>query len=306
MQIILVSRHLKAARTITIMPRHVVAALVVFVALVFSTSALFSWLSVHLRLPVVEDLMMSLQRQETKKVRDYLDNNLQLMATRIGELQARVLQLDSLGDRVSDIAGVKREAVKAADRPGQGGPYLPVALSAVELQAEIDRLSFEVEKKSDELAFLEFKLLEKRVKERLLPTTLPVKDGFLGSVFGHRTDPFAGTRSMHEGLDFAAEQGAPVLAAADGVVLGAAFHPEYGNLIELDHGDGLTSRYAHLAEMAVKPGELIKRGHRIGLVGSTGRSTGPHLHFEVRMLGIAQNPAHFLKQGDDYASIRRR
>ena len=306
MQIILVSRHLKAARTITIMPRHVVAALVVFVALVFSTSALFSWLSVHLRLPIVEDLMMSLQRQETKKVRDYLDNNLQLMATRIGELQARVLQLDSLGERVSDIAGVKREPAKGADRPGQGGPYLPVALSAVELQAEIDRLSFEVEKKSDDLAFLEFKLLEKRVKDRLLPTTLPVKDGVLGSTFGHRSDPFAGTRSMHEGLDFAAEQGTPVLAAADGVVLGAAYHPEYGNLVELDHGDGLSSRYAHLSEMAVKPGELIKRGSQIGRVGSTGRSTGPHLHFEVRMLGIAQNPANFLKRGDEYAMIRRR
>jgi len=305
-QIILVSRHLKAARTITIMPRHVVAALVVFVALVFSTSALFSWLSVHLRLPIVEDLMMSLQRQETKKVRDYLDNNLQLMATRIGELQARVLQLDSLGERVSDIAGVKREPAQGADRPGQGGPYLPVALSAVELQAEIDRLSFEVEKKSDDLAFLEFKLLEKRVKDRLLPTTLPVKDGVLGSTFGHRSDPFAGTRSMHEGLDFAAEQGTPVLAAADGVVLGAAYHAEYGNLVELDHGDGLSSRYAHLSEMAVKPGELIKRGSQIGRVGSTGRSTGPHLHFEVRMLGIAQNPAHFLKRGDEYAMIRRR
>lgn len=306
MQIILVSRHLKAARTITIMPRHVFAVLMVFTLLVFSTSALFSWLSVHLRLPIVEDLMMSMQRQETKKVRDYLDNNLQLMATRLGELQARVLQLDSLGNRVSDIAGVKRESVPVAVKGGQGGPYLPVALSAVDLQAEIDRLSFEVEKKSDDLAFLEFKLLEKRVKDRLLPTTLPVKDGVLGSVFGHRTDPFAGTRSMHEGLDFAAEQGTPVLAAADGVVLGAAFHPEYGNLIELDHGDGLSSRYAHLSEMTVKPGELIKRGHRIGLVGSTGRSTGPHLHFEVRMLGVAQNPAHFLKRGDEYAMLRRR
>lgn len=306
MQIILVSRHLKAARTITIMPRHVLAALTVFTLLVFSTSALFSWLSVHLRLPLVEDLMMSLQRQETKKVRDYLDNNLQLMATRLGELQARVLQLDSLGNRVSDIAGVKREPASAPEKGGEGGPYLPVALSAVELQAEIDRLSFEVEKKSDDLAFLEFKLLEKRVKDRLLPTTLPVKDGVLGSTFGHRIDPFAGTRSMHEGLDFAAEQGTPVLAAADGVVVGAAYHPEYGNLIELDHGDGLSSRYAHLSEMAVKPGELIKSGHRIGLVGSTGRSTGPHLHFEVRMLGVAQNPAHFLKQGDEYAMIRRR
>jgi hypothetical protein len=121
-QIILVSRHLKAARTITIMPRHLVAALFVFLALVFSTSALFSWLSVHLRLPLIEELLVSLQLQETRKTRDYLDNNLQLMATRLGELQARVLQLDAMGDRVSGLAGIKREAeaIAVPGKPGQG------------------------------------------------------------------------------------------------------------------------------------------------------------------------------------------
>lgn len=307
MQIILVSRHLKAARTITIMPRHVAATLLVFLALVFSTSALFSWLSVHLRLPLVEDLLVSLQLQETRKTRDYLDNNLQLMATRLGELQARVLQLDALGDRVSGLAGVKREPGSAvvAAKPGQGGPFVAV-LTPVELQAEIDRLANEVERRTDDLGFLEFKLLEKRVKDRLLPTTLPVKNAALGSVFGHRADPVAGVRAMHEGLDFSAETGTPVVVAADGVVLSAAYHPEYGNLVDVDHGDGLSSRYAHLSVMDVKPGMLIKRGERIGAVGTTGRSTGPHLHFEVRMLGVAQNPAHFLKQGDEFALVKRR
>ena len=106
MQIILVSRHLKAARTFTIMPWHVVATLLVFLALVFSTSALFSWLSVHLRLPLIEDLLVKLQLQESQKTRNYLDNNLQLMATRLGELQGQVLQLDALGDRVSDRRSV--------------------------------------------------------------------------------------------------------------------------------------------------------------------------------------------------------
>jgi murein DD-endopeptidase MepM/ murein hydrolase activator NlpD len=306
-QIILVSRHLKAARTITIMPRHLVATLFVFLVLVFSTSALFSWLSVHLRLPLVEDLLVSLQLQETRKTRDYLDNNLQLMATRLGELQARVLQLDAMGDRVSGLAGIKREPQAAAvlAKPGQGGPFIAV-LTPVELQAEIDRLASEVERRTDDLGFLEFKLLEKRVKDRLLPTTLPVKNAALGSVFGHRADPVAGVRAMHEGLDFSAETGTPVVVAADGVVLSAAYHPEYGNLVDVDHGDGLSSRYAHLSVMEVKPGMLIKRGERIGAVGTTGRSTGPHLHFEVRMLGVAQNPAHFLKQGDEFALVKRR
>lgn len=306
MQVILVSRHLKAARTITIMPRHLLAVLFVFAALVFSTSALFSWLSVHLRLPLVEDLMLSLQQQESKKTQDYLDNNLQLMATRLGELQGKVLQLDSLGERVSGLLGGKRQPAADVTKPAQGGPYIAAPMSAVELQREIDRLAGEVEQRSDDLAFLELRLLEKRVKDRLLPTILPVKDAALGSPFGHRSDPIAGLRSMHEGMDFSAEPGTPVVVAADGVVLSAAYHPEYGNLIEVDHGEGLTSRYAHLSRMDVQAGSLIKRGTQIGAVGNTGRSTGPHLHFEVRMLGVAQNPAHFLKQGDEYALVKRR
>lgn len=306
MQIILVSRHLKAARTITIMPRHLLAVLAVAAALVFSTSALFSWLSVHLRLPMVENLLVSLYGQESRKTQDYVSNNLNLMAGRLGELQAKVLQLDQLSERLSLLAG-QRELVKTAqERPGQGGPFLPVAMTAGELQAEIERLSLEVDRRADELAQLELRLLEKRVRDRLLPTTVPVKDAFLGSPFGHRADPVAGLRAMHEGIDFNAVPGTPVVAAAEGVVLSAVYHPEFGNVIDVDHGDGLVTRYAHLSRMDAQAGALVKRGERIGAVGSTGRSTGPHLHFEVRMLGVAQNPAHFLKQGEEYAALRRR
>lgn len=305
MQIILVSRHLKAARTITIMPRHVLMVLAVFFVLVFSTSVLFSWLSVHLRLPVVENLMLSVQQRESSKIQDYVANNLQLMATRLGELQAKVLQLDSLGQRVSGLAGEKPNAsLKAKD--AQGGPFIPAPMSAGELQREIERLASAVEETTDDLAVLESRLLEKRVKDRLLPTTLPVKEATFGSPFGHRSDPIAGVRAMHEGLDFSAETGTPVVVAADGVVLAAEYHADYGNMIEVDHGDGLTSRYAHLSRLDVKAGRLVKRGELIGAVGSTGRSTGSHLHFEVRMLGVAQNPALFLKQGTEFAQLKRR
>jgi len=305
-QIILVSRHLKAARTITIMPRHVVATLFALLVLVFSTSALFSWLSVAWRLPLVEELLVTLHLQEDRKTRDHVDNNLQLMATRLGELQAQVLQLDALGDRLSGIAGVKRERPADTIKAAQGGPYLPAPLSAGELQAEIERLGNVVDRRSDDLAYVEFKLLEKRVRDRLLPTTLPVKDAYLGSPFGHRSDPIAGARAMHEGIDFNAETGTPVVAAADGVVLSAAYHPDFGNVIDIDHGDSLVSRYAHLSRMDIKPPALVKRGQLIGAVGNTGRSTGSHLHFEVRMQGVAQNPAHFLKQGSEFAQIKRR
>lgn len=305
MQIILVSRHLKAARTFTIMPRHLVMVVAAFLMAVFFTSAAFSWLSVHLRLPLIESLLVSIQNKESQKTQDYVTNNMQMMATRLGELQARVLQLDTLGDRLSSVAGIKREPVKR-DKPGQGGPFVAAPMSADELQREMERLAQVIDNKSDELALLESSFLEKRVKERLLPTTLPVKAAMLGSPYGHRTDPIAGVRAMHEGIDFNADTGTPVVVAADGVVLSAGYHNDFGNMIDVDHGDGLISRYAHLSRLNVKAGQMLRRGELIGAVGSTGRSTGSHLHFEVRMFDVAQNPALFLQKGEEFALLKRR
>lgn len=325
MQIIVVSRHLKTSKTLHIMPRHLLFAAGAFIVLVFVSSAAFSWLSVHLRLPIVKDLVVFMQQKESARTQEVVNNNLQLMATRLGELQAKVLQLDTLGDRLSSLAGVKRDAaIKAAaltvpaaasaqpapstpvPAPAQGGPFVSAPLAYQDLQGEIERLGRVVTTQMDEMLLLEHSLLEKRVRERLLPTTLPVKGGALGSSFGFRADPLVGSRAMHEGLDFAAPTGTPVVAAAAGIVLVAHYHPEFGNMIDIDHGDGLTSRYAHLSSITIKAGQMVRRGERIGAVGSTGRSTGPHLHFEVRMLGVAQNPAVFLRQGTEFAALRHR
>lgn len=307
-QIILVSRHLKAARTITIMPRHLLAVAVLFLSAVLVTALLFSWLSLYWRLPVVEDALLAIQQRQTRETRDFITNNLQMMATRLGELQGRVIQLDTQSAHLSDVAGVKRDKERSvpAVEPGRGGPFLPVSMSASELYQEIERLSGDVDRRADELALLEFKILEKRVQDRLMPTTLPVKEALIGSGFGFRSDPFSGVKSRHDGLDFSAPSGTPVYAAADGVVLEATFHPEFGNVVDVDHGEGLMSRYAHLTEYGVKVGQLIRRGERLGSVGTTGRSTGPHLHFEVRMLGVPQNPAAFLKRSEEFASLQRR
>lgn len=306
MQIIVVSRHLKAARTITIMPRHVAMVSVGFLALVFLFSILLSALSVHFRLPIVEDVLRSIQQQETRQTRDYITNNLQLMASRLGEIQGRMLQLDSLSDRVSDLAGIKKLPEPESRRPAAGGPYLPEPMSATELQQEIERLAAELEQRAEALAFVESRLLEKRVAKRLLPTALPVENAIIGSGFGYRIDPFVGLRSRHEGLDFNAPVGTPVVAAADGVVLVAAYHQDYGKMIDIDHGDGLVSRYAHLSVMDVAESQIVRRGERIGAVGNTGRSSGPHLHFEVRMRDVAQNPLTFLRRGEDAGRLSQR
>ena len=137
----------------------------------------------------------------------------------------------------------------------------------------------------------------------LLPTTLPIQGAGIGSGFGVRSDPIAGVNAMHEGVDFSAEVGTPVVSAAGGVVVEGSMHPQYGNLIEIDHGNGFSTRYAHLSKINVRVGQLVKRGQLIAATGNTGRSTGPHLHFEVRFQGVAQNPARFLQMGGQLAEM---
>jgi murein DD-endopeptidase MepM/ murein hydrolase activator NlpD len=133
---------------------------------------------------------------------------------------------------------------------------------------------------------------------------MPVKAPYNASAFGRRVDPFTGQWAMHEGIDFLADAGSPISAAAAGVVVFAGFHPQYGYMVDIDHGNDLVTRYAHASRVLVKEGDVVQRGHKIGEVGSTGRSTGPHLHFEVRYRGAAQNPAKFLLSNASSAQAR--
>jgi murein DD-endopeptidase MepM/ murein hydrolase activator NlpD len=163
-----------------------------------------------------------------------------------------------------------------------------------DLDVELQRFTRSVEQRADYLAIIEAEVMSQQVRQALLPNSKPVSDGFIGSGFGWRTDPFTGDMARHEGVDFAAPPGTPIHAAAGGVVLVADHHPVWGNVVEIDHGNALMTRYAHALRLVVRPGDLVKRGQKIAEVGSTGRSTGPHLHFEVHSKGVAQNPSKFL------------
>jgi murein DD-endopeptidase MepM/ murein hydrolase activator NlpD len=232
------------------------------------------------------------------------------MAIKVGELQARLVRLDSLGERMANMVGIKTQELKTADQvaPGRGGPLIKATpLSANELQQTLDALAQEVEMRSDTLAMLDSRLFDERVRKSMLPTTLPVNAQWNASGFGWRIDPFTGERAMHEGVDFPADIGARVVSAAAGIVVSAEFHPDYGNIIEIDHGNDLTTRYAHLSHMLVKVGSVVKRGQLIAESGNTGRSTGAHLHFEVRFRGVAQNPNRFLEQArDNFTRVAQR
>ncbi|WP_277986996.1 M23 family metallopeptidase [Rhodocyclus gracilis] len=307
MHIILVSDHLATAKSVVVTPRILALVAVIIVSLVVAFSLLLSWVGVQFRLPFAERLAISVQQQQAQKDEAFMRDNLNAMAVKLGQMQAQMVRLDSLGERISVLSGAEAPASagKASDLPvakgkgGQGGPLIlppPQPLSANELQREVDRLASVIEQRSDSLTALESQLMDKRIKTILLPTNLPIRASAIGSGFGWRTDPIAGVQAMHEGIDFIAEPGTRVIAAAGGVVASAEFHPQYGNLIEIDHGNDFVTRYAHLSRILVKPGQVIKRGQEIGASGNTGRSTGPHLHFEVRLKGVPQNPARFLRQ----------
>lgn len=314
MHIILVSDRMATARSITLTRRHLVLAVTGFAVLVLALSSMFSYLTVRhaaeIRLPFLQELVRSLSLEEAVKTRELVRENLANMAIRLGELQGKLMQLDTLGERLAGMAGVGKpketKASSAKPAAGTGGPLVrPDNLTPLDMQRALDDLSRQVEAHSETLAAFESRALEERIRMNLLPTASPVASNTRVSNFGLRIDPFTGQSAMHEGIDFIAEPGTPILAAAAGIVANVERHPQYGNMVEIDHGDELQTRYAHASAVFVKPGELVRRGQKIAAVGSTGRSTGPHLHFEVRIRGAAQNPARFLDQATQPRLARR-
>jgi len=300
--IILVSSRSATTRTITLTPLKALGAAVMLAAAVLLLASLFSYVTVRhaaeIRLPFLQELLRAVSLEENQRRQEYVKENLKVMATKLGEMQAQLTRLDSLGDRLSTLAGIRSPEKKAASPgDGRGGPLLLASeLSTRELQTALDSLARDVEARTDALSLVETQLFEERVRKNQLPSTLPVNVQWNASAFGWRLDPFTGQRAMHEGVDFPAEVGTPVVAAASGVVLSVERHPDYGNVIEIDHGNDMTTRYAHASAIFARVGDVVRRGQKIAEVGSTGRSTGPHLHFEVRFRGSAQNPNHFLEQ----------
>ena len=248
--------------------------------------------------PIIGTLVRLVVKDEVAQQDRFMRENIEVMAKKLGEMQAKMLQLESLGERISGLAGVNPADIKI--KPGQGGSMVAGRdLSMLELQATLQDLDHVASERTDLLTVLESRLFEQKVKKMMIPTQQPVLNANLGSMFGWRIDPITGRSALHTGLDFPATPGTPIYAAAGGVVVTQEFQAEYGNMIEVDHGNDLISRYAHTSKVFVKKGDLIKRGQKIAEVGSTGRSTGPHLHFEVLVQGVPQDPQKFLNAGRD-------
>jgi len=291
MNIILVSGKLTRARTLTLTVPHLVlgTAATLFALLVLAFGLQYSMLryAASLNSPLLNTLVLSAQQEQNEKTQSYLRDNLNAMAAKLGQMQAQLLRLDTLGERLAKTAGFKPQEFMFDQVPGQGGAVstLPTYdLSLGDLSRQVDLLTRQVDDRTEKLGILDSLMIIDSAKKKLLPSVLPIEGGWYSSNFGWRIDPFNGVRAFHEGMDFMAEVGTLARAAAGGVVIYSDFHPQYGNMIEIDHGNGLVTRYAHLSKRLAKMGDVVMSSGKIGTVGNTGRSTGPHLHFEVRQM----------------------
>lgn len=299
MNIIIVSNRLAKAKTICVGRCQSGLLLLAGLTLFMAASAIFGYLMLFrfggLEVPLVQKLLVTAQRSETEKDREVLQQRLAAMAIKVGEMQAQVTRMEALGERVAKVAGIKKEELNFDSKPGRGGPLVGgETLSLSNFESEMNNLSRLLDDRADQLAVMESLLAREQVRRAALPSASPVSTGFFSSNFGWRIDPFTGQRAMHEGVDFNVENGTPIRAAAGGIVVYSDYHSGYGNMVEIDHGNGLISRYAHASRRLVKEGDVVLRGQKIGEVGSTGRSTGPHLHFEVLSNGVPQNPTRYL------------
>jgi murein DD-endopeptidase MepM/ murein hydrolase activator NlpD len=236
------------------------------------------------------------ERAQISELKQQLQLRIDAMAMRLGEVNAHVLRLDALGKRLTEMADIDSREFNFDREPPRGGSAEGEGVSAQipDLSQMLSTLERRVDTRESQLSALENVILAKELKREIHPEGRPVESGFISSYFGEREDPFDGQETFHKGVDFAGAKGSTVMAVAAGIVTWAGERSGFGKLVEINHGDGYVTRYAHNEKTLVSVGETVKRGDPVGLMGSTGHSTGPHVHFEVLRNGRQVDPLSFI------------
>ena len=254
--------------------------------------------------PTPEESLVSFKGQLAEQAREISDarrlaqEKLDALSVRLGQMQAHVIRLDALGRRLTGMAGLEDGEFDFSIPPAQGGPEPGVEFAGTDvpdLVAMLGDLDRKVSDRERQLAVLENMIMDRNLREQVHPAGRPVKSGYISSFFGMRTDPFTGRKARHKGVDFAGRDGAEVVAVAAGVVTWSDNRFGFGKLVEINHGNGFVTRYAHNRENLVAVGDRIEKGQIIALMGSTGRATGPNLHFEVLRDGRVVNPLTYVE-----------
>ena len=237
------------------------------------------------------------QQVQLSHIREEADADIDALSSRIGLLQAHVMRLDALGRKLVKMASIDTREFDFDSSPPLGGPATTADKVAEpdELSKAIDKLGLQLNDRENQLVVMEDLVLNENLQKEVEPSGRPITKGWLSSYFGMRTHPLSGRREMHKGIDFAGSMGGQVIAVAKGVVTYSGKRYSYGNLIEIAHGNGYSTRYAHNSRLMVSVGDTVEKGFQIAEIGSSGRSTGPHVHFEVLKNGREVNPIPFIR-----------
>ncbi len=241
------------------------------------------------------------QQLELKRVQRVSRNELEALTVRMARLQAQLIRLDALGERVLSVAKLDENEFDFSQPPAMGGPVIDdqgEAYGPPDFIQVLDQLAQQIDDREQQLDIMAGLLVNRQLQSELSVAGTPVVKGWMSSKYGNRTDPFNGRRAWHNGVDFAGKLGSEVVAVASGVVTWSDKRSGYGLMVEINHGGGYVTRYAHCKENLVGVGEVVKKGQAIALMGSSGRSTGPHVHFEVYKNGKPENPAAYIARAD--------
>ena len=252
----------------------------------------------------VDDPVAAQLRSELISQREKLDialgdaeRNMNALSQQLGRMQARVIRLDAIGQRLTKMAKLDKGEFDFSKAPAVGGPESSESLqsaSVPDFMQQFDELSRQLDSRSEQLSVLETMLMSRNLQEQVVPAGRPIRKGWISSYYGMRNDPFSGKREHHDGVDLAGKDGSKVISVASGVVTWSSDRYGYGNLVEVNHGNGYVTRYGHNKEILVSVGDKVAKGEDLALMGSTGRSTGPHVHFEVLYNGRSQDPVKYI------------
>jgi murein DD-endopeptidase MepM/ murein hydrolase activator NlpD len=250
-------------------------------------------------LALIDEWRVDIRQQQVrlKNIKQEADADIDALSSRLGLLQAHVMRLDALGQKLIYMANIDKSEFNFDSTPALGGPETGSqrALQSPELSLAIEQLRLDLESREDQLSVLEDIVLKENLRKEVQPSGRPLLKGWLSSYYGMRTHPISGRRELHKGIDFAGKMGGKVIAVAKGVITFSGRRYGFGHVIDIAHGNGYTTRYAHNSKLLVSVGDTVEKGFQIAEIGSSGRSTGPHVHFEVLKNGRQIDPVQFIR-----------
>ncbi len=287
-------------------PAFWVPSLLVVCAMLTGTAWFGYWLADHQPKVAVQEnpgdvhwqVALEEQKQELDLARSVAENQLNALAVRLGQMQAQVMRVEALGQRLTEVASLSKSEFDFDQLPARGGPAEAgdgETIAALDFMQALDDLALQLDDRARQLEVLERVVSRRQHQQAVAPHGRPITKGWLSSYYGKRADPFHGRQQMHKGIDFAGQMGSDIVATGAGVVTWAGKRYGYGQLVEINHGNGLSTRYGHCQEILVQVGERVEPGQRIALMGSSGRSTGPHVHYEVLKNGNQVNPTKYVQ-----------